>query len=170
VTPFRIIFLDIDGVLNSRRWFVANRFDEGKQSTLGELDPEAVARVQTLVDRTGASVVISSTWRLLYRKLTLQSILARAGLKARLAGTTPAHPRDVRGDEIQAYLNVANLVPTQRPAGIVILDDDSDMAHLAPWLVQTTFADGLMDEHVEQAIEVLQRPAPTPKRGNGDPP
>jgi len=57
VTPFRIIFLDIDGVLNSRRWFVANRFDEGKQSTLGELDPEAVARVQTLVDRTGASVV-----------------------------------------------------------------------------------------------------------------
>lgn len=158
--PFRVLFLDFDGVLNSRAWFTAERRD-GKDSNLGDIDPAAVARLQRIVDETGASIVISSTWRLLHKKLVLQSLLSRRGLRARIAGVTPAIPDKDRGDEIQAWLNVANLMPEkQRPCGIAILDDDSDMAHLLPWLVRTPFELGLTDYYAAQAIEMLSRPPP----------
>jgi hypothetical protein len=39
----------------------------------------------------------------------------------------------------------------------VILDDDADMEHLLPRLVQTSMDDGLQDRHVEKAVEILNR-------------
>jgi hypothetical protein len=42
----------------------------------------------------------------------------------------------------------------------VILDDSLRMRHLAPWQIRTTLLEGLLDEHVEQACEVLERPGP----------
>lgn len=166
--PFRIIFLDIDGVLNSHDWWKRRPHQDNRPHN--EIDPDAVARVQRLVDETGASVVISSTWRLLHKKLALQSLLSAKGLRARIAGVTPALPkREERGYEIQAYLDVANLLPEpHRPAGVVILDDDSDMVHLAPWLVKTHFDRGLTDWEVERAKEVLTQPPP-PVRVSANP-
>jgi hypothetical protein len=67
-----IIFLDFDGVLNSRPFF-ANRIAEARielYETLGEAadsDPANVAELERLVQATGASIVISSSWRHCHR-------------------------------------------------------------------------------------------------------
>jgi hypothetical protein len=54
----RILFLDIDGVLNR-----AGQHSDLAQSS--SLDPQAVARLNGVLARTGARLVVSSSWRYL---------------------------------------------------------------------------------------------------------
>ena len=54
----RVIFLDIDGVLNSHRTAAAYR-----QVLMRRLDPVAVAMLYRMVKFGEAKIVISSTWR-----------------------------------------------------------------------------------------------------------
>ena len=55
----KIIFLDIDGVLNSRD------YDRRRDwSTLSYIDETRVPFVKQIVDATGAVIVLSSTWRM----------------------------------------------------------------------------------------------------------
>lgn len=72
-----LIFLDVDGVLNSVTWFHFRGTKEGKKRRefffdnydgrtaleLHLLEPECVSRVSELVHSIGAKVVVSSTWR-----------------------------------------------------------------------------------------------------------
>lgn len=155
-----LIFLDIDGVLNSDTWFAS--LGREPNGNVDDIDPSAVRRLNSLVERTDAKIIISSTWRLFYRRPALQSILSRCGLKSRIAGVTPTVPNGVRGDEIQSWLNVSNLIPgAYSPTGMVILDDDADMAHLSPWLVRTSAHVGLTEEDVDRAVDVIRRPMQT---------
>ena len=57
-----------------------------------------------------------------------------------------------RGHEIQEWLD-----RHPETESFVILDDGTDMAHLASYLVNTDFANGLEDKHVSQAIEILSK-------------
>lgn len=157
--PLKVIFLDVDGVLNSHAWFKGHGHDRG----LGHLDPEACARMQRLVERTDARIVVSSTWRLLHKLNALRSMFRARGLTGAVIGATPAHPRDVRGVEIQQWLDAARLTNTH-PTNIVIVDDDSDMAHLAPWLVKTHFDRGFTEWELDRAVEMLERPGPEVRR------
>jgi len=43
---------------------------------------------------------------------------------------------------------------------MVILDDEPDMLHLLPWLVQSSFETGLTDAHLAAAQRILQQSAP----------
>ena len=61
-----------------------------------------------------------------------------------------------RGQEIQRWLDAAPPL-----AGLVILDDEADMLHLAPWLVQTSFETGLLDAHADAALAMLERAPPS---------
>lgn len=158
----RIIFLDVDGVLNSRRWFTETKQRQTRENAIAEIDPSAAARVQALVNRTRARIVVSSTWRLLYQLHDLRRMFEHRGLHAPLFDRTPPTVGDNRrGDDIQAWLDAHAALGIE---GMVILDDDSDMKHLKPWLVQTSFDEGLRDEHVERAAEVLLRPMPEVRR------
>lgn len=114
------------------------------------VDERAVARVQKIIDATGAKVVISSTWRLLNSLSKLQQLLKAHGLSGEVIGVTPRGDRGERGDEIQTWMDKNGPIES-----FVILDDDSDMAHLMDKLVQTSFDTGLLDEHVEAAIKML---------------
>ena len=69
-------------------------------------------------------------------------------------GATPRRPPS-RGVEIQAWLDDAS----PRPDAFVILDDVADMAHLAPHAVMTTWEEGLLDAHVDEALLRLGVPA-----------
>lgn len=59
-TPFtKIIFLNIDGVLN----------DDGYNRSKGiYVDPEMVKNLAYIIRNTGADVILSSSWRLVYKK------------------------------------------------------------------------------------------------------
>lgn len=167
----RIVFLDIDGVLNNRdylcsaqqRWVV----DAHRNVIDTEMiDPVRVALVNEIVARTGAEIVISSSWRRMFKLPELCGILAQRGLAASVVGATPTNisrtsphrtlPEEEqvrRGEEIQAWLNDARGVES-----FVILDDDSDMAHLADRHIKTDFEVGIDREHVERAVAMLVSP------------
>ena len=69
--------------------------------------------------------------------------------------TAPHRPGEPRGSEIQQWLT-HEASRHGRVERFVILDDDQDMGSLSPWLVRTTWASGLQDCHVEQAVAVLR--------------
>lgn len=140
----KVIFLDIDGVLNTPP-LAALREDAA-------LCPERVARLEELCARTGAVLVLSSTWRRLYGLSDIRGWLVEKGLsRGRLIDRTPVLPGRYRGEEIAAWLESVG----PRVKTFVILDDDADMADLGDRLVQTTTQDGLQDAHVERAAELL---------------
>ena len=166
----KIIFLDIDGVLNSKHWWEIRPKSKGYQNeeahALRNLDPEAIKRLNTLLDRSGAVCVLSSTWRTMYTLSKMQRLLEEKGFTGQLFASTPSHASrpsrkdeqgeviyERRGIEIQTWLDM--LGPRHQPDSFVILDDDGDMAHLMPRLVQTHFDDGLTEVHVEKAMELL---------------
>ena len=54
----KVIFLDIDGVLNSGAYDRRRNWNE-----LTDIDESRLPLVKQIVDQTGAVIVLSSTWR-----------------------------------------------------------------------------------------------------------
>jgi hypothetical protein len=123
-----IIFLDIDGVLNSVESTIAYHHLRGHPTTIfseaDRLDPITIGLLKCLVDATDAKIVISSTWRINYSLEELIAIFATHEWEnAPLIGKTGrGGVGTVRGDEIQEWLNAHPEV-----TNYVIVDDDSDM-------------------------------------------
>jgi len=150
--PLRVVFLDIDGVLNNR----ASTVPVGGTIWRVVVDKACVARLQGLLDRTGASVVLSSAWRAPGRVAAVLSALARAGLSAAVSSRTPSM-KDLgigsRSDEIRAWLRTRF-----DPVSFAIFDDDDDagLGPLTRWLVKTNPETGLQAEDVGKAEALLQ--------------
>lgn len=151
----KVVFLDFDGVLNSHLYFAKHAAPNRILDipVRDHIDADAVALVDSLLARTGAHIVVSSTWRLTRDTAELYRLLVAKGLKS---GTVVGKTGDLRGaprgKEIRLW------VDTHRPESFVILDDDADMAEMSPWLVKTSFGDGLQAEHVERAAAILSEP------------
>jgi hypothetical protein len=169
-----VVFLDMDGVLNSVEWFRSQECLDADKGIAPDphtdywwtrmIDPAAVERLNQIVEATEAKVVISSSWRYHNDPPTMQRYLDARGFRGEVIGRTPlAHQlpegiRDmggIRGQEIQTWLvkNVPLMVD-----GFVILDDmgAGAFAHMATYLVQSTWGFGLLDKHVPAAIEKIQ--------------
>lgn len=138
----KLVCLDIDGVCNT-----PESRDTGEN--FNNLDPACVARVAKICELTGAKILITSSWR---KYLTIEELTTRLrnnGLTAEIVGITPVLDSRERGDEIKAWFKKA-----QEPIeAFVILDDDDDMGNLFSHLVKTD--DSLLDEHVEEALRIL---------------
>lgn len=161
----KVLFLDLDGVVNSADYMEHRR--HLPRPTQHSIDAPTVPRLNAITDRTGAKIVISSSWRLarypdhdpgpVWR---LRRILAAHGVTGDIIDVTPHLLEQVpgwvigkgreRGYEIQAWLDGHPEVTS-----FAILDDDSDMVHLALRHVKTSWKTGLLDEHVERVIAML---------------
>jgi hypothetical protein len=118
-----------------------------------------VERLNEITRATGAVIVVSSTWRICNEAefARLIDYLKQEGVEAEIIGRTPRVPsrrtaegHEARGIEIQDWLD-------ENPVDkFVILDDDSDMEHLMPYLVHTTWNDGISEENVAEAIALLK--------------
>jgi hypothetical protein len=184
----KIIFLDIDGVLNSNDWYVHRQDNVPMDSIhaqypLYEFDPRAVARLNELTEKTGAKIVLSSTWRIGRTYEQIQSIFDMVGIKGELVGATPSmqtkRPYEdkegyttPRGCEIDWWLKIEGkfqrinwsrekqqeYIDKAIVKNYVILDDDSDMLFgQREHFVHTPFMHGLMDKHAEKCIEILNK-------------
>lgn len=123
----RIVFLDIDGVLNHEAWYNKTK---GKE---GDLDPDSVALLNQL---SGAEIVISSSWGN-YDGETERK-LHEKGLELPVVGVTKKwhyqHDWICRGNEVEAWL-LDTFGQCSRYRGkwgnenyeYVIIDDDADM-------------------------------------------
>lgn len=148
-----ILFLDIDGVLNSARFLRENpgAFDGRVLSQM--LDPAAVARLEQLSLATDMDVVVSSSWRIVFPLTSIAEALVAHGFTGRIVGATGTgrNRKANRGLEILAWLDSDQSAQDK----FCILDDDSDMGVMLPVLVKTTWEDGLLDEHVDRALALL---------------
>jgi len=140
----KVIFLDIDGVLNSQKWHkseahikihkcMIRRGNLGKLSyevfNASMIDPDALKLLQELVDNTNADIVISSTWRKGGRLENIKSLFKGLGFTGNIVGATPVLSEDYccRGNEIKKWI-IDNIKYEDRDKfKYVILDDDSDM-------------------------------------------
>jgi hypothetical protein len=160
----KIVFLDFDGVLISHESFKRKAAGQRAEPT-----PESVAALNHLFDTTDAKVVVSSVWRLGRPSGWLQCVLDAWGVRAKIIGETPEldrfdksnglHIARERGEEIACWLRTHAEREPRNPEedvhGFVIVDDDSDMAHLKPYLVQTNFDVGFTMGDARHAIEIL---------------
>lgn len=148
----KVIFLDVDGVLNSAkfdRWLQERHMKYYYGYEL--LDQNALLNLQDIVFVTGADIVLSSSWRLNNECCgQLRQQLLPYGLK--FIDKTVSLSREDRGEEIKEWLSRHPEV-----SHFVILDDDDDFKdeELKKHFVQTTFYRGLLKEHVDKAIEIL---------------
>jgi hypothetical protein len=149
-----IVFLDIDGVLNSTAWadqrplrgFIppvtaADAFAEER------IDPAAVARTRRLVEQSGASIVLISSWRHRMPAMEFARLLALYGwADAPVIGATPDIPHGTRGDEVDAWLAMHGW-----GGPYVCIDDDQDFAPDQPH-IQTNPDVGLTDADVSRSL------------------
>lgn len=162
----KYIFLDIDGVFNSTDYCNSIEY---LTETAGmsdaqimlimhhtHLDPKAIKLFDELVEKSGATVILSSTWRARYSVDEMNEMLKGRGAKFQISEATPVlfgklSSRIPRGKEIAHFLKLLE----KQPESFVILDDHDDMLHLKPQLIQTNPRHGLTPEDVEKALKIL---------------
>jgi hypothetical protein len=120
----RIIFLDIDGVLNCQVFY--DRVGHAGEERLRNICSERIGWLNNLCEKIEAEVVISSTWRLGVSVEALQQTLKEAGATFAVVDKTPhMHSKGVvRGNEIYRWLEENR---DSNFKDYVIIDDDSDM-------------------------------------------
>lgn len=152
----KIIFLDIDGVINNQD---ITRFHKGRPGEYAYgvftkedyFDPRCVGYLNEIIRETSAKLVISSSWRILFDMETLTDFFVRQNIEGEIIDYTDRFGGE-RGHEIQAWLDAHQDIDS-----FVILDDDSDMVHLSPYHVKTTWKQGLQRKHVKMAIDMLNK-------------
>lgn len=146
----KILFLDIDGILNSEYSckHPTMQYKLGQDDTADTFDVNCVNRLINIIDKTGAKIVISSSWRKLFDKDEIIEYLKKHGIIG-VVGFTP-DLKHHRGFEIQAWLDEHKDIDK-----FVILDDDDDMFHLSSKLVKTDWKLGLQEKDMDKVIEML---------------
>jgi hypothetical protein len=146
----KVLFLDIDGVCNSRAYLYRLRAKNKKATLWYGIDPEAAKLVRRIVEETKCVVVLSSTWRMYadgraqIKREVCRFIDCTKDLQAGAKrGYVP------RGEEIQEWLSRHPNV-TQ----YAILDDDSDFLP-NQWLFKTTFEKGITEDIAQAVIDHL---------------
>lgn len=134
----KVIFLDFDGVLVTAH----DRFTAGS--------PFCVSLLNHITYETGAKLVVSSMWRIGRDTEELQTLLKEWEVEGECIGKTPVMHDKERGDEIQAWLDEHSEVTS-----FVILDDDSDMAHLRGKWVKCHAYHGIDEAQSAEAIAML---------------
>ena len=146
----KIIFLDVDGVLNSLSFAKRMRDEEGVRVFSEDiLDRKCLLLLKDVVDRTGAKIVVSSAWRRIPLSYGhLKDWLSEYGME--VFDVTP-YVGGERGNDITAWFN-------RHPGeyNYVILDDDSDMTVHMDHLVKTEFyGRGLTRPLADRCIDML---------------
>jgi hypothetical protein len=130
----KLIFLDIDGVLNvipKERDEYGSKFHE-----------HFVNNLKSIIDATGAKIVISSTWRSDGLEI-MKEMWVKRNLPGEVIGVTPYNVLRFRGLEIEEFLKKEmkfqriNWSKSEQEKYLsqslcknyVILDDDSDMTY-----------------------------------------
>ena len=148
-----IIFLDVDGVLNSINKLIET-YKETKKPHSGysyPFDERCLKNLEILVRQTNSKLVVTSTWRKDEEgRETILNELKKYGLDRDVIGYTPILLNEKRGNEIKEYLATLKDAPD-----FIILDDDTDMEELLQFLIQTDAQTGLTYENVQEAINKL---------------
>ncbi len=157
----KVVFLDIDGVLNRG---------------LGKLDPVLVGYLNEITFKSGAMIVVHSSWRYGHPLWRLQAMLRAEGVRGPVYDVCPV-PRDVavkdghflvgesgwsvfRGaikSQDERCIAIQRWLDEHAVESYVILDDSGALGHFVGTrnFVQTRSSVGLTPEHVRVELLVL---------------
>lgn len=139
----KVIFLDIDGVLNSDDFA---RKHPDPADDYHRIDPVARDHLIKLVHASGAKLVITSAWRI---SRPLPAI--RRCLQLPVFSATSNYPNS-RGGQILEWLREYPCV-----SEYVVLDDEvSDLTDVKQKVVHVSSKTGLRYEDTQRALEILQ--------------
>ncbi len=152
----KVIFLDVDGVLNSDEYFdkIKNLNIDGIQS---EIDVEKIKMLNMAINETGAKIVLTSSWRYTRNAQELKKLLSEYGIPT---DSTP-FIQNKRGLEIKQYL-----LENPDVENFIIVDDelfDSYDDELIKKLVKISngnghnFGEGLLPKDIDEIIKRLGR-------------
>lgn len=146
-----IIFLDVDGVINSiNHTMYCKEVLKLKKinDTNYPFDEEALMNLKYLVDITDAGIVITSTWRLLKKHYkVLMDKLKEYDLEIKVVGITPDLNKNKK-EEILSMINEYNI------DNFIVLDDaDIDI----PFLIKVNRYTGLSRNDTKKGIKILTK-------------
>lgn len=165
-----VIFLDFDGVLNG----LGTREKPSPVHQGLFLNPDRVTLVNQLCERTGAVVVVSSSWRTRRHVVgapdaclsldELRAALAHAGFTGEVVDKTPDLARldsiGRDGETVELWRcpprrkEIAAWVEQHKPEAWVILDDDLD-AGIQGHFVHIDKRCAITQKNVEDAVRIL---------------
>ena len=162
----KVIFLDIDGVLNTKWWYAQMNRNTPKDKYGYAFDPNAVSNLKYILDQTGADIVISSSWKS-FGFSELEEMWEERGLPGKLIGITPNSVSDemllnadldnmelfsIRGMEIKEWLSKNG----KRISHYAIIDDmDNMLPEQQSHFVKTDPEIGITKENANQVIAIL---------------
>ena len=162
----KVIFLDIDGVLNTKEFHSKLKEDTPKDEFGYAFDPDAVANLAHIIEETGAEIVISSSWKF-YGVPKLRKMWKIRNLPGTIIDITPNTISDemllnanldemelgvCRGNEIKEWL----FRHQGEVSNYVIIDDFDDLLQeQETHAVITNTLIGINREDAERAIEIL---------------
>ncbi len=148
----KVIFLDVEGVLNSDEYFEKTK-GLNLQGIYQDIDVEKIKLLKKAVDETGAKVVLTSSWRYTKNAIKLKELLKEYEI---FVDATP-FIENKRGLEIKKWL-----LDNQNVDDFVILDDeifDSFDEDLLEKLIKISdgngynFGEGLLEKDVDEILE-----------------
>ena len=155
----KIIFLDVDGVLNNRNSMNLANGEDGKPTgnhppgPLGfmfTVDKTCVQLLRNLVENHDLKIVVSSTWR--FHPHALSTALEWCGWSnPPIIGKTDREGNH-RGMQIQRWLDQHK----DQVSEWAIIDDDSQDIHQKDHFVHTKHEVGLTSEHILQLRNILK--------------
>ena len=150
VKKINVIFLDIDGVLNTPN-----------TKTHPPLEPACMEVLNEIISLTDSKIVISSNWRTAFKLDELKELLVKHGLNGDVISITEEeHPekfsdyRCRRGNEILLWLKKNK----KKVNKFLVLDDNSlglGEDKLISNFVRTNFLFGLTPSHVDTCVDIL---------------
>ena len=153
----RIVFLDVDGVLNH----------QGCKEKLGGMygvEDDLLDKLAEIIHSTEAQLVLTSSWKSFWDNQPINSkgidpmaryLIERLRSRGlRLIDRTEERDPGLRGHGIKAWLRKVPGITSW-----IVLDDDVFPDYkecgITPRLVRTSFEHGLTDKHVDKAIKLL---------------
>ena len=163
----KVIFLDIDGVLNTKWWYAQMNRNTPKDKYGYAFDPNAVSNLKYILDQTGADIVISSSWKS-FGFSELEEMWEERGLPGKLIGITPNSVSDemllnadldnmelfsIRGMEIKDWLSKKG----RSISHYAIIDDmDNMLPEQQSHFVKTDPEIGITKENADQVIAIIE--------------
>lgn len=155
IRDYKIIFLDIDGVLNSDD-YIERQINRGIHCLVGTeiLDTCARDRLKLfLSENLDVKLVISSSWRWWNVKTTKEKFMKTrmCTLVPYIIGVTPRSYSRRRGQEIDWYVKKHHI------KDYVIIDDEDHDIHQKDHLVKTDYIYGLQERHYKDIKRILRK-------------
>lgn len=156
----KVIFLDIDGVLNSQNFLQNNKTEP--------IDRRNVSVLKNVIDKTGAVIVMSSAWRLWFDdnmmptkgySQCLYDILSEFGIKL-FAKTPDFSTEEIRAKKTFSHVKakeiLAWLSENQRIDKYAVIDDlDLINEEVNAHLVRTNGQVGITEEDAVRVIKMI---------------